>query len=108
MLRQGNSISVFFDADHRLVVAKVRLSAPSRIPRKSYGKFNVEKLNTNTEVEALQRKVQERMKGRPEDEGVEQKLRSFSNNLKAAAEETIGMKKVTAGKRKQLFGGQRK
>ena len=40
--------SVSFDADHRLVVAKVRLSAPSRIPRKSYGRFNIGKLNTNT------------------------------------------------------------
>ena len=89
--------SVSFDADHRLVVAKVRLAAPSRKP---YGRFNIEKLNTNTEVEALQRKVQERMGGRPEDEGVEQKWKSFSNNLKAAAEETIGMKKVYCGKKK--------
>ena len=91
---------VSFDADHRLVVAKVRLSAPSKNPRKSYGRFNIEKFNTNTEVEALPKKVQDRMEGRPEDEGVEQKWRSFINNLKASAEETIGMKKVFCGKKK--------
>ena len=53
--------SVSFDADHRLVFANVRLSAPSRKPRKSYGRFNMEKLNSNTKVEELQRKVQERL-----------------------------------------------
>jgi len=40
------------------------------------------------------------MEGRPEVEGVEQKWISFSNNLKASAEETIGMKKVYCGKKK--------
>ena len=92
-----------FDADHRLVVAKVRLTAPPKKLRREYRKFNVEKLNNKAVVEHLQTRISEKIeRTEPSDEVVEQNWKSFIKNLKEAAEETIGVKRVYCGKKKTM------
>ena len=61
--------SVSFDADYRLVVAKVRLTAPPKKSRREYRKFNVEKLNNKAVVEHLQIRISEKIeRTEPSDE----------------------------------------
>ena len=92
--------SVSFDADHRLVVAKVRLTAPPKKSRREYRKFNVEKLNNKAVVEHLQTRISEKIERTEPSDEVEQKWKSFITNLKEAAKETIGVKRVYCGKKK--------
>lgn len=92
--------SVSLDADHRLVVTKVRLKAPSRKSRKGYSKYDIEKLDSSVVVEQFQTRIRANIENSEQSDEVENKWNAFKDNLKTAAEQTIGVKKVYCGRKK--------
>lgn len=92
--------SLSFDSDHRLVVAKLRLRIPPKRPGRKHRKFNLQKLNLSSNVDHLQAKVRERLERIEPVDDVEAKWKSFSEGLKMAAEDVIGVKEVYSGKKK--------
>ena len=92
--------SLYFYADHRLVMAKLRLKIPPKRTGRKHRKFNLQKLNLSLNVDHLQAKVQERLERTELVDDVEVKGKYFIESLNMAAEDIIGVKEVYIGRRK--------
>ena len=94
--------SVSMDADHRLVMAKVRLRKPKSKRKVGMRRYKLTKLNDHEQVERLKNAIEEKCQN--EDESVEGEADALWTNLKdrisEATNEVLGEKKPYQGKKK--------
>ena len=93
--------SVSMDADHRLVIAKVRIKKPKITRKIGIKRYNLAKLNETEHVEKMRKAIEEKYQQNDEDDiDAELLWNKFKEKITEAADEVLGEKKPYQGKKK--------
>ena len=96
--------SVSLDADHRLVLAKVRIRKPKENKRKGARRYKLGKLKDQETVVKMKQNVQSKLQNnndREEADDVENMWNKFKKSVSEAAQEVLGSKVPYRGKKKR-------
>jgi len=93
--------SVSMDADHRLVIAKVRIKKPKSTRKIGIKRYNLAKLSETEHVEKMRKAIEEKYQQNDEDDiDAELLWNKFKEKITEAADEVLGEKKPYQGKKK--------
>ena len=94
--------SVSMDADHRLVMAKVRLRKPKSRRKVGMRRYKLTKLKDPEQVERLKNAIEEKCQAEDEsmEEGADELWKILKNRISEATNEVLGEKKPYQGKKK--------
>ena len=97
--------SVSLDADHRLVIAKLKIKIAVKKAASSQKRFNLVKLKERDTKDVLVKKLEENFQDNVEEMRIEASWLRFKKKVLGAAGDVLGERSVYKGKRKPLYGG---
>ena len=92
--------SVSMDADHRLILVKVKIKKPKRNREQGMKKYKLHKLHTQATKEKLVEVLQDKLQDETvEQDSVETLWKSFKDKITEAADQVLGEKVPFRGKK---------
>ena len=92
--------SVSLDADHRLVIAKLKIKIAVKKAGSSQKRFNLVKLKERDTKDALVKKLEDNFQDNVEEIGIEASWLRFKKKVLGAAADVLGERSVYKGKKK--------
>ena len=92
--------SVSLDADHRLVIAKLKIKIAVKKAGSSQKRFNLVKLKERDTKDALVKKLEENFQDNVEEMGIEASWLRFKKKVLGVAGDVLGERSVYKGKKK--------
>ena len=92
--------SVSLDADHRLVIARVRIKKPKAKRRTGMKRYKLTKLKEPEKKQRLKEMIQSKSEEATEEDSLEVLWMKFKTNITETADEVLGQKKPYQGKKK--------